>query len=126
MILRFEQLLEKIKRIDADINELRRLRSRIPSNRTFTPNLQVAFDKSINDLLSEKILLEELEIENPPEDLISEIVSVDVATASRMRSSAEATTLEPTAQEANLIEFYDRCQKPRSIFTWKHVFLEKL
>ncbi len=105
MIVRFEQVFRRIQEIDRDLEDLRRMRDKVPLNRPFTAELQVAFDKSISRLLEEKISLEELEIEDPPSDLIDEILAVDVATASRIHVDRAAPAQEYTAREQKLLEF---------------------
>jgi adenosine deaminase len=105
MIVRFEQIYNHIQRIEKEIEELKRLKGRIPEPRRYSAALQIAFDQAISDLQNEKISLEELEIENPPADLISDVLSVDMATASRIRVDREVVPVEPTAAEKTLIEF---------------------
>lgn len=105
MIVRIENIVEELDEIEKDLTELNRMKMRIPSNRPFSIELNVAFDRQINELLNKKILLEELEIEDPPEDLIAEIVSVDMATASRISVERPSALLEPTAGEKKLVEF---------------------
>jgi adenosine deaminase len=105
MVVRLEAVLEKIRRLDHDIEELQRLRSRLPSGREFSGDLQISFDRALNALLEEKASLEELEIEEPPEDLISDIISIDVVTASRMRTDLVRETAELDAREKRLMEF---------------------
>ncbi len=109
MIYRFEQILKRIREIDRDIADLKRLRGRVPGDKSYTLDLQLAHDKHISTLLNEKIHLEELEVENPPEELALDILSVDMATASRIRAVAPAP--EPTAAEGKLIEFIRRIPK---------------
>ena len=111
MIVRFEDLLGQIKQMDREIAELKRNRARIPGSRTYSADLQVAFDKHINGLLNHRIALEELEIENPSEELIAEIVSVDMATASRITVDRTTQTVEPTAKERRLLEFLRKLPK---------------
>jgi len=105
MILRVEQILQRIRALDRDIEDLRRLRARLPANRSFTPGLQVSFDKHVNDLLNERIALEELEVEQMPEDLLSEIASVDVATASRISVARDTKPYEISAEDKRVREF---------------------
>lgn len=112
MVLRLEQVLSRIRTIDREIAELRRLRARVPAGRPYSAGLQVAFDKHINDLINEKIAFEELEIENPSEDLLQEIFSIDLATASRIRTDrAPTVVLEPTQTEQRLLGFLQAMPK---------------
>ncbi len=105
MVTRIEDILKRIQVLDRDVEDLRRLRARLPANRSFTPGLQVAFDKHINDLLNEKIQLEELEVEQIPEDLLNDIASVDVATASRISIDREKKEYDLTAEDKRVMEF---------------------
>lgn len=86
MKVTFEQIYKKIKNIDKEIIELQNLKKRIPQNKPYSLDLHLSFDKIINDLINQKLELEQLEIENPPEDLIQNILTVDLATASAIRA----------------------------------------
>ncbi len=105
MVVRLEQIFNRIAEIDRDVEELKRLRTRIPTGRDFTEELQISFDRAINSLQDEKIALEELEVENPPQDLVEEIMAVDMATASRIHVDRAAPIFEPTVDEKRVIEF---------------------
>jgi cAMP deaminase len=86
MKVSFEQIYKKIKNIDKEILELQNLKKRIPQNKPYSLDLHLSFDKIINDLINQKLELEQLEIENPPEDLIQNVLTVDLATASAIRA----------------------------------------
>jgi len=86
MKVTFEQIYKKIKNIDKEILELQNLKKRIPQNKPYSLDLHLSFDKIINDLINKKLELEQLEIENPPEDLIQNVLTVDLATASAIRA----------------------------------------
>ena len=105
MVVRFEQIYLRIKEIEREISELKRSRARVPGNKSYTADLHLAFDRHINLLLNNRIQLEDLEIEEPPEELIADIISSDIATASRIRADRIAPTLEPAASEKKLVEF---------------------
>src|SRR5258708_3636693 len=105
MILRVEQVLQKIRALEKDVEDLRRLRARIAANRSYTSALQISFDKNIDNILNQKIALEELEVEGMPEDLLSEIASVDVATASRISVDREKKEYDLTAEDKHVMEF---------------------
>lgn len=105
MIVRFEHIYNRIREIESDIEELKRLKNRIPANRAFSAELIVSFDRAISNLLDEKISLEELDIENPPRELIDDILAVDMATASRIRVDREKPVFEPSDREQTVIEF---------------------
>jgi adenosine deaminase len=86
MKVTFEQIYKKIKNIDKEILELQNLKKRIPQNKPYSLDLHLSFDKIINELINKKLELEQLEIENPPEDLIQNVLTVDLATASAIRA----------------------------------------
>ncbi len=86
MKITFEQIYKKIKNIDKEIQELQNLKKRIPQNKPYSLDLHLSFDKIINDLINQKLELEQLEIENPPQDLIQNVLTVDLATASAIRA----------------------------------------
>ena len=96
-ITRFSDIFDRLQEIDRDIEELQRLKARLPAGRAFSQGIQISFDKAINDLLNEKIDLQGLEIEDPPEELLQEILAVDMATASRI---SVAHVREPEALSA--------------------------
>lgn len=110
-VLRFSEIFERLQEIDRDINELQRLKARVPTGRSFSPNLQIGFDKAINDLLNEKIALQGLEIEDPPEDLLQEILAVDVATASRISVPRARPPEELSAREEQMRAFLQAMPK---------------
>lgn len=111
MVIRFVQLLERVRDIDREIEELRRNRERIPGNRRYTDDLRTQFDRHINGLLNERIELEQLEIEDPPDELVTDIVSVDIATSTRLRVDRAAPEKEPTQREARVLEFLRKLPK---------------
>ncbi len=111
MVVRFQKLLQRIGQIDRDLAELRRNRERIPGNRAYTEDLQLAFDRHINGLLNERIELEQLEIEDPPDELVADIVSVDLATATRIRVDRKAPEKEPTQREQKVLELLRKLPK---------------
>ena len=111
MVVRFQKLLQRIAEIDKDLAELRRNRDRVPGNRSYTDDLQAQFDRHINGLLNERIELEQLEIEDPPDELITDIVSVDLATATRIRVDRKTPEKEPTQKEERVLEFLRKLPK---------------
>lgn len=110
-VVRFAQIFERLQQIDRDINELQRLKSRLPTGRDFSPALAISFDKAINDLLNEKIELQGLEIEDPPEELVMEVLAVDVATASRIRVDHVRPPEELSARESQVRGFLEAMPK---------------
>ncbi|MBI3395384.1 MAG: adenosine deaminase [Spirochaetia bacterium] len=103
MVVKLEQIVDRIRGIDRDVAELKRLRARVPGNRAFTAPIQVALDQQISTLLNERVAMEELEIDNPAEELMADM-SVDVATASRIRTD-QVKIVEATASEKGLVDF---------------------
>ncbi len=81
MKITFEKVYKKIKILDSEIKELEILKNRIPGNKPYSIDLLLTFEKIINDLLNQKLELENLEIDSPSEELIQNILSVDLATA---------------------------------------------
>lgn len=111
MSIRLDAVIQRIRGIEREVEDLNRLKNKLPTSRSYTGTLQVAFDKSINDLLNEKLGLEQLEIDAPPEDLINDVLSVDVATASRMRVDRTRTEGELTEKELKVREFLRKIPK---------------
>lgn len=104
MTTRFADILKRIEGIEKEIDDLKLARTRIPAKRPYTVNIEIAFDKEINALLNEQIQLEELEIENPTPELINEIISVDLATSTRMHAPVEKGA-EPSIEEKRVKDF---------------------
>jgi len=111
MIVRLEHIYNQIQIIEKEIDELNRLKARLPGLRPYSANLQIAFDRAINDLLNERISLEELEIDSPSDELMEEVLSVDMATASRIRVDREAVVVEPTLSDKNIVNFLQAIPK---------------
>ena len=63
----FQEILERIRILDRDVAELNRLKSSLPADRTFSPTLQLSFDKQINALIKERMAILELPVPNAPE-----------------------------------------------------------
>ena len=105
MSIRLDSVIQRIRGIEREVDELKRLKDKLPLERPYSGTLQVAFDKSINDLLNEKLGLEQLEVDSPSEELVNEVLSVDMATASRIRVDREKPEAELTAKEEKVKEF---------------------
>lgn len=106
MIFKFQDVLNRIKSLNRDLEDLQQLKKRIPRGRIFSDALDISFDKQINEILNHKIAYEELEIENTPPGLLEQLQRVDMATASRIRvDQTPDRFLEPTASEKNIINF---------------------
>lgn len=105
MAIIFQEVLNRIKSLNRDLEDLQNLKKRIPRGRIFSDTLDIAFDKQINEILNHKISYEELEIENTPPGLLEQLQRVDMATASRIRVGTTDKSLEPTSSEKNIINF---------------------
>jgi len=103
MITRLEDIVKELQEIDADISELERLKNRIPGNRPYTRKLETTFERQINELLNRKTALHDLEMEEPPPELMKEIFSFDLATASTIHGRARV--FEPTRKEEAVVSF---------------------
>ncbi len=103
MKITFEEIYNKIQSITKDIHELESLKKRIPTNRFYSLDLHFAFDKIINELINQKLELEQLEIENPPEELIQNIFTVDLATASSIHVTQPKILIEE--KDKKVLEF---------------------
>ena len=66
MKAKFEQILTRISIIDRDVNELNRIKSKLPDDRPYSSGLQLIFDKQINTLLDEREILLGQTVPNPP------------------------------------------------------------
>src|SRR5690606_19658983 len=58
----------------------------------------------INDLLNQKLELEQLEVESPPVDLVESILTVDLATASRIQVDRQMPE-RPDEKDAQIMKF---------------------
>lgn len=101
---KLESVLQQIRSIDKEVADLNRLRQKLPENKDYSSQLLVAFDSAINGLLTEKLELEQLEVINPPQDLVNDVLSVDVATASRI-TVTEVDEDERTREEQKIYDF---------------------
>lgn len=99
MKLTFEKVYKKIKNLELEIKELQNLKNKIPENKEYSIELHLAFDKAINDLINQKLELEQLEIENPSKELLQNIFSVDLATASSIQIIPPPLRIEEKDQE---------------------------
>lgn len=66
-------VLKRIEMIDEDVKELRKLEKTIAKDKSFSTPIYMSIEKQINLLLGDRIKLLELQIDNPPENLITEI-----------------------------------------------------
>ncbi len=66
-------VLKRIEVIDEDIKDLKKLEKSISRNKSFSTPIYMSIEKQINILLGERIKMLELEIGNPPENLVEEI-----------------------------------------------------
>lgn len=103
MKITFEEIYNKIQAISKEIQELENLKNRIPTNRFYSLDLHFTFDKIINELINQKLELEQLEIDNPPEELIQNILTVDLATASTIQVTQPKILIEEKDQK--VLEF---------------------
>ncbi len=103
MKITFEEIYNKIQSISKEIQELENLKNRIPTNRFYSLDLHFTFDKIINELINQKLELEQLEIDNPPEELIQNILTVDLATASTLQVAQPKILIEEKDQK--VLEF---------------------
>jgi len=72
---KFEQILTRISIIDRDVNELNRIKSKLPDDRPYSSGLQLIFDKQINNLLDERDILLGQTVPNPPAWLVGDITN---------------------------------------------------
>ena len=75
MKAKFEQILTRISIIDRDVNELNRIKSKLPDDRPYSSGLQLIFDKQINNLLDERDILLGQTVPNPPAWLVGDITN---------------------------------------------------
>ncbi len=115
MLLRFQYVLEKLKAIERDIRDLQRLKERIPSKRSFSDPLIIAFDKQINNLLNYKIGLESLEIDDLPDELAEQLLFADQVTSSQIRADGRFFSSKNeeklSAEQKRIAEFLQRMPK---------------
>lgn len=104
MKITFEEIYRRIQSLNREIDELNLLRRKVPDRRPYSADLQVAFDRVINDLLNHKLELEQLEVESPPVDLVESILTVDLATASRIQVDRQMPA-RPDEKDAQIMKF---------------------
>lgn len=104
MKITFEEIYARIQSLNREIDELNLLRRKVPDTRPYSADLQVAFDRVVNDLLNQKLELEQLDVESPPADLVESILTVDLATASRIQVDRQVPAL-PDEKDAKILKF---------------------
>ncbi len=63
-------ILKRMETIDDDIKDLRKMEKSLAKNKTFSTPIYMSIEKQINILLGERIKLLELQISNPPPELV--------------------------------------------------------
>ncbi len=66
-------VLKRIEALDNDVRELRKLEKLIQKEKSFATPIYLTIEKQINLLVGERVKLLELQIMNPPENLVNEI-----------------------------------------------------
>ncbi len=113
MVVRFKDVLKRLRSIDRDLSELRHIKEKMPVQRDFSESIGISIDKQINHLLNQKIELESLEIDSPATELTEHILFADQVTASQIYVK-EAPVVKPeqlTAKEAKIVEFLQKMPK---------------
>ncbi len=108
MKVTFEQIYNKIQSLEKEILELENLKKKIPKYKSYSLEILLSFDKAINELINTKIELEQLEVENPPVELVQNILTVDLATASTLRAPPELYVEE---KDQEVLEFLRKLPK---------------
>ena len=104
MKITFEEIHKRIQALNKEIDELNLLRRKVPDHRPYSADLQVSFDQVINDLLNQRLELEQFEVESPPADLVESILTVDLATASRIQVDRQMPKA-PDEKDAEIMKF---------------------
>ncbi len=63
-------ILKRMEAIDSDIKDLRKMEKALTKNKSFTTPIYMSIEKQINILLGERVKLIELQISNPPKELV--------------------------------------------------------
>ncbi|MCU0821843.1 MAG: hypothetical protein MUC95_05135 [Spirochaetes bacterium] len=63
-------ILKRMETIDSDIKDLRKMEKALAKNKSFTTPIYMSIEKQINILLGERVKLLELQINNPPKELV--------------------------------------------------------
>jgi hypothetical protein len=70
-IVKIIHVIQRLEALDRDLYELREMKRKLSNDRAYFDEMVIAFDKQINLLVSERVKLMELKIENPPEYLLT-------------------------------------------------------
>lgn len=70
--VKFVHVLKRMEAIDRDIHELSEITEQMQPGRQYTYGMKIAAEREINNLLNERVKLMELQIANPPENLVKE------------------------------------------------------
>ena len=63
-------ILKRMETVDSDIKDLRKMEKALTKNKSFTTPIYMSIEKQINILLGERIKLLELQIKDPPKELV--------------------------------------------------------
>ena len=63
-------ILKRMETIDLDIKDLRKMEKSLARNKSFTTPIYMSIEKQINILLGERIKLLELQVKDPPPELV--------------------------------------------------------
>ena len=111
MITRFKNILEKLKTINLDLENLRKNKEKLSKKRPYSDTLHLSFDKQINILLNQKIELENLEIENPLKELNESFLFTDQVTSSQIRQTKPLQEEKVSPQDKNVLAFLKEMPK---------------
>lgn len=111
MKTRFEQILNRISIIDRDVNELNRIKSELPDDKTYSSGIQLIFDKQINTLLDERESLLKLNVVNPPAWLYSNGHHKTNGISTLVKTEQEYEYKAPTEQQVmDLIKAFPKTE----------------
>ena len=107
----FREIATNIHSLEQEVQELKKLQSKLPKNRSFYANMELAYSKQINQILHQKLALEALPVTGSPEELEEYTFLADQVTSSQI---AESKTISIEKD----IPLSDRAQKIHK-FLWE-------
>ncbi len=102
-------ILKRMETIDEDIKDLRKMEKSLAKNKSFTTPIYMSIEKQINILLGERVKLLELQILNPPPELVEQIEG-----PIEEREVIEEDSVEEPVEEEALTKALDKPKKSKA------------
>ena len=106
-----KRLFDLIHELRVDIDELKRIKSRLSQNKEYSSSISISIDEQINQILNRIIELEELEIEEIPNPLRPEFSFTDHVSVTKIREIESAKVNIDNNWEKQVHQYIQSMQK---------------